>query len=79
MKAIQIKFLPLTATKDNRLKAWTSGGSITEPRNSAIRVSVQAQLLAIKLAKKLEWKVTLGYPHTLPNEDFVCCIEEVVG
>jgi hypothetical protein len=56
VKAIQVKYLPATAFKDARIKAWTEGGnSLTQSWNHELQDYDNACECAYSLALRLKW------------------------
>lgn len=77
MQAIQTKFLPVTDTKDNRVKAWCNAGSITVDWDDERNVENNHALAAQALAVKLGWtKKTHGgmYGGALPGDNGYCFV-----
>ena len=73
MKAIQVKYLSPTNTKDARLKVWTEAGSHTESRDYAGEPADQAREMAIQYATT-HWDCEITGFGTLPNGDWVATI-----
>jgi len=73
MKAIQVKYLPVTETKGSRYKAWIDGGaSVTVGFNHVTDLGEDDAMN--KLKEKLNWKYDF-IKGTLPNGDFVYVIQ----
>lgn len=73
MKAIQIKYMPATATQPARLKAWTEAGNIVHKIDGRLEISDEAILLAERYVKKFNWGKICGF-GSLPNGDWVATI-----
>ena len=71
MKAIQVKYPPVTNTKPSRWKAWAEGGaSVTLPYDHALNASENARRAAVALTTKMVWGRPIG-EGVLPNGDYV--------
>lgn len=75
MKVIQIKYIPMSATRQPRLKAFTDHASMIESRDYEIAPETQAKMLVSK------FMADNGYGHLfvtgfgqLPNGDYVATI-----
>ena len=79
MKAIQVKYLAPTNTKDGRLKAWICNSNyLIEPLCCNLEIEEQAVILVNRFLIELNWvtsKVS-GF-GTLPNGDFVATLEQI--
>lgn len=75
MKAMQIKYLPVTDTKPSRLKIWAKNCiALTEPLDYGMNIDEQARLLADTYRKRMGWNKVSGF-GTLPNGDFVAILD----
>lgn len=71
MKAIQVKYLPVTNTKGTRYKAWAWGGSsVTLGRDYGLDGEKDARRAAQALCDKMGWGPLTGSGQ-LPNGDYV--------
>jgi hypothetical protein len=77
MRAIQIRYLAATATKDYRYKAFTKHQSLTKERPSNMEDIDFVRLLVDEfMVSKLGWTVPHHFPLALlPCGDYVAIIE----
>lgn len=76
MKALLVKYLPVTNHKEARLKLIVEGfKSETVSRDYCLEVNDQAQSIMQDFCNKQQWKLK-GF-GTLPNGDFVGTLQEV--
>lgn len=72
MKAIQVKYLPVTNTRGSRWKAWAEGGNqITVPYDHALNSEGNARVAALALIAKMGWRSEITGSGVLPNLDYV--------
>lgn len=80
MKAIQVKYLPVTETKPSRWKAWCYGGlSVTRSYDYALNEDDNARRVAQLLIDKMEHHSRkpprIAGAGCLPNGDYVFTLE----
>lgn len=80
MKAIQVKYLPVTETKPSRWKAWAYGGlSVTRSYNYELSEENNARAVAQALLDKMEQHsrtpARIAGCGCLPNGDYVFTLE----
>ena len=56
MKAIQTRYLGPTNTKRSRIKAFTDSQSITVYMDDELSLDHNAELVALKLCHKMQWR-----------------------
>ena len=78
MKAIQIRYLPATDFKGERLKAWTDAGSVTIPLQYDINSEeARALLLAKEYILMMNWdNLQVNGIGQLPDGDWCATLGE---
>lgn len=72
MRAIQVKYLPATAYRPSRWKAFAYGGlSATIPYEFSGDEEENVRKAAQLLIDRMGWKSTISGCGTLPNGDYV--------
>jgi len=76
MKAIQIKYLPATNTKEARIKVFAEGCKpLIVARDYAADYSTQAQNLADDYILRQDWSCVVSGFGQLPNGDYVATLK----
>jgi RNA polymerase-binding transcription factor DksA len=75
MKTIQVKYLGPTNTKGSRWKAFTDMHSATIPYDHASNAETNAWDAAEALIEKHGLAWVIQRIDSLPNGDYVCCLD----
>ncbi len=76
MMTIQVRYLGITDSRGDRLKAFSYVGSITEPRDYAVNLNEQSKRLVLRYLIEKAWDASciISGQGTLANGDEVFII-----